>query len=540
MAIKGSLREASLPDVLQLLALGQKTGCLSVTDRTSFGYVYFDKGRISYASIVNRRDRLGDLLVRNGAITPAQLEHAIAAQEKQRDRRLGEILVEQGVITRERLHEHVRLQIEEAVYYLFTWTQGTFSFEADVFPEGQPFLVSINPESLLLEGARRVDEWSLIEMKVPGFDIIFDVDLPRLAAAETELSREEARVVPLIDGTRDVAAIVEESGLGEFAVGKALYSLATAGFLHRVGRSRPPEELARQARVEEHRNLGVAFYKAGMTEEAAREFRRVAELQPSDLQAQFYLSLVLARSGQFIDAAEMLRQASARTDATVAVLHNLAYVLECMWRYDEAATALDQAIARGGADDAVVLTSLGVLALKQGDVPKADGILTAARAHWGKRPPSPAWYHYGALAAAAGGDLDRALAIATEGTSAHPRSAPLYNLLSTIHERKGDLAAAAQAAERGLQEDPNLPQLHKNIGDSHYRAGQYDEAVEAYERALRLDQNLGGDVYFKLGNIHYKRGQKPEAIACWERALALDPKNELVRTNLDLVRTVLT
>ena len=37
MAIRGSLKEASLPDVLQLLAMGKKTGCLSVTHRSSFG-----------------------------------------------------------------------------------------------------------------------------------------------------------------------------------------------------------------------------------------------------------------------------------------------------------------------------------------------------------------------------------------------------------------------------------------------------------------------------------------------------------------------
>ncbi|MGI8843801.1 MAG: DUF4388 domain-containing protein, partial [Gemmatimonadaceae bacterium] len=58
MAIRGSLLEASLPDVLQLLAMGQKTGVLSIGDRSNFGYIYFDRGRISYARIVNRRDRL--------------------------------------------------------------------------------------------------------------------------------------------------------------------------------------------------------------------------------------------------------------------------------------------------------------------------------------------------------------------------------------------------------------------------------------------------------------------------------------------------
>src|SRR3989441_3055473 len=74
MAIKGSLKEASLPDVLQLLALGQKTGCLSIADRSNFGYIYFEKGRICYASIVNRRDRLGDIMVKHGKITQSQLE----------------------------------------------------------------------------------------------------------------------------------------------------------------------------------------------------------------------------------------------------------------------------------------------------------------------------------------------------------------------------------------------------------------------------------------------------------------------------------
>ena len=77
MAIKGSLKEASLPDVLQLLAMGKKTGCLSVTHRSNFGSIYFDKGKISYASIVNRRDRLGDILVKSGLLSAERLDEAL-------------------------------------------------------------------------------------------------------------------------------------------------------------------------------------------------------------------------------------------------------------------------------------------------------------------------------------------------------------------------------------------------------------------------------------------------------------------------------
>ncbi|MBW8839790.1 MAG: DUF4388 domain-containing protein, partial [Gemmatimonadetes bacterium] len=110
MAIKGSLKEASLPDVLQLLAMGKKTGCLAVTHRSNFGYIFFEKGRICYASIVNRRDRLGDMLVKNSVISQEQLESAVAAQSKTRDKRIGELLVEQSALTREELHQYVRRQ----------------------------------------------------------------------------------------------------------------------------------------------------------------------------------------------------------------------------------------------------------------------------------------------------------------------------------------------------------------------------------------------------------------------------------------------
>ena len=157
MAIRGSLREASLPDVLQLLALGKKTGCLSVTDRSSFGYIYFDKGRITYATIVNRRDRLGEILVKNGVVTSEALQGAVAAQGAH-NKRLGQVLVERELLSADDLKQYIHVQIEEAVFYLFTWTQGTFSFDAGVLPDDRESVVSINPESLLLEGARRVDE----------------------------------------------------------------------------------------------------------------------------------------------------------------------------------------------------------------------------------------------------------------------------------------------------------------------------------------------------------------------------------------------
>lgn len=532
MAIKGSLREASLPDVLQLLWMGKKTGCLSVTHRNNFGYIYFDKGRISYASIVNRRDRIGDMLVKAGSITPEQLQGAIDAQGKHRDKRIGDLLVELGHITRDALHEHVRVQIEEAVYLLFTWNEGTFNFEAEVHPERQDLLVSINPESLLLEGARRVDEWGLIAKKIPSFDMVFDADWRKLAATELPLTPEQQNILQHIDGRRDVSSIIELSGLVEFEVGKALYGLLTAGLAHRVGRaSRVNLQAIPEGKTDEHLNLGVAFYRTSMWEDALREFRQVLALNKEDASALFYVGLVLLRQGKWPEAIAAYQEAAGRPGARAATFHNLAIALERVGRYGEALGALQDANKRGGNKDPRIQTSIGVVTLLTGDVPAAERALKEARPLW-NGPPSSAWYHYSSLSAALLGEIDRAQQLLQEGILQHQRSAALHNNLAALLEHRGAYDEALQEAERGLANDPAMPQLHKNIGDLYYRANRYDEALEAFERALKTDPNLGDDTYVKLGNIRLRRQEREEAAKCWQRALELDPGNTTARTNL--------
>lgn len=533
MAIRGSLREASLPDVLQLLAMGKKTGCLSVTHRQHFGTIFFNKGRIAYASIVNRRDRLGDMLVNNGLIGREDLERAIALQVADPARRIGEILVASGCIEREQLHEYVRRQIEEAVYLLFTWNQGTFTFEPEVHPDAQDVVVSISPESLLLEGARRVDEWSLVEKKIPSFDLVFALDRDHLASASVELSQAQDALLPLIDGRRDVTALVDDSGLDEFEVGKALYGLATAGFLHRVGRSPGPEAVATDTRVQEHRNLGLAFYKTAMYDEAMREFRRVVELRPGDLDAEFHIGLVALRQEHLDEAEKAFRACLARAEGHAAATINLAYVLERAGHVEDARALLAEA-ERARPGEPTVRLSQGVLALRTGDLAAAERHLQAASLLWASRPKPAAWFHYAGLVAGLRGELDQAIAILEDGIRGHPHHATLHNNLAVALERHGRFEDAAAAIERAGIEDPSVPQVHKNIGDLQYRQGRYDEALEAYLRAVRYDPDLGGDVYLKLGNIRYRRREREGAQRCWERSLALAPDNPMARNNLEL------
>jgi len=536
MAIKGSLKEASLPDVIQLLAMGRKTGCLAVAHRQNFGYIYFEDGRITFASIVNRRDRIGDMLVRSGRISHEQLSQAVDRQEKQQDRKLGEILVDMGLVTRAELEVHMRVQVEEAVYFLFTWNAGTFNFEAGVRPEREDFLVSIGPESLLLEGARRVDEWSLIAKKIPSLDIVFQADAVRVAASGVRLSDEQEQLLPLLDGTRDVQELVDSTGLVEFEVGKALYGLITAGFAHRVGTSAaeaaPPR--VNDARVEEHRNLGIAFYRTGMLDEATREFRRVAELRPAEANASFHLGLIALRQARWAEAADAFKQAVDKGGVRPAALHNLAYALERLGRLAEAEAAAGEAVTRAR-EDARLMTGWGIIALKRDDYEVAQGRLTRARELLGNKPTPALWFWAAALAAAGRGDVPAGLAVAREGVETWPAHSVLRNNLAVLLETAGEVAEAEQVLRSALADDATLPQLSKNLGDLLYRAGRFEEAQEAYDRAAKLAPELGDDLYFKLGNLAFKRRDRERARDCWQRAATLNPSHQLARANLEIL-----
>ena len=535
MAIKGSLKEASLPDVIQLLFLGRRTGCLAVADRQNFGYIYLADGRICYASIVNRRDRLGDILVKGGRISAEQLQAAIQQQESAREQKLGEILVSTGAIRRKELEDYMRLQIEEAVYFLFTWSSGTFNFEAGVRPEREDFLVQINPEYLLLEGARRVDEWSLIEKKIPTFDLIFTLERARLDGAGVTLSAQQQQLVPLLDGTRDVQQVVEDSGLVEFEAGKALYGLITAGFAHRSGTSSAAAiPKVHETRIEEHRNLGIAFYKTGMLDEGLREFRRVAELRPSESSAPFFLGLIALKQARWDDAADAFRAAVEKGGPRPAALHNLALALEHAGELDEAEIAYGEAAGRAR-EDARIMLGWGIVALKRGDAAVAQGRLARARELHGERVSPAVWYWAASLAAAGADHADAAIALLREAAEIYPVNAVLANNLAVLLELGGDVGSAETVLRAALNEDPTLPQLSKNLADVLYRSGHYDEALEAYERAAKLDPELGDDLYFKMGNIAYKRREHDRARTSWQRATTLNPGHQLARANLDML-----
>ncbi|HSG09892.1 MAG TPA: DUF4388 domain-containing protein [Longimicrobiales bacterium] len=537
MAIEGSLQDANLADICQLLGMSRKTGCLSVTDRSNFGYIYFGNGRVIYASVLNRPDRLGELLVRNHVVTRKDLSRAMEMQAQARGRRLGEILVELGTIDREKLQRYIQMQIEEAVYHLFGWTQGSFHFDPEQKPdEDGIFLVNVNVDSLLMEGARRVDEWSLMEKKIPSFDIVFQLDKhPGASDEDVELSRDQSKILPFIDGVRTVTDIMNEAGLVEFETGKALYGLIQGGFISRAGEKSTVAETGGDTLLQEHLNLGVAFYRSGMMEDAAREFEAALAMDPKQGRANFMLGLMAIRAGRLEDALQRFGSMPEEGRDAYAVHRNRALTLELLERYEEALQALDRALRVRPEDlDCHVLE--GIVHLKAGNASKALESFRAYRTSGKLKRPSPLYYAYAVLASAMEGDLDYAVAVGREGLGHHPESGPLLVNTGAVLERRGEVAAAEALYRRAVAVAPSPPQAHKNLGDQAWDRGDYESARTQYEKAVKINPRLGDDVYLRLGNLAYIDNDRDVALLLWRRARDLNPHNEAVRTNLETLQ----
>ncbi|MBC7794038.1 MAG: DUF4388 domain-containing protein [Clostridia bacterium] len=262
MALRGTLKDFGVADIFQLIGHQGKTGFLIIRERGRETSIGFRDGSVVSASSSTRkeRDMLGGLLVRAEVITNEQLGQALDIQ-KRRGGRLGEILVDAGAVTPQSMQQFVRLQMNDSLYPLFLWSNGTYEFNqtpVDLPQDIEP----LRSEGVLMEGFRQVDEGPGIRKAIPGYGITFKrvEDLEKLDAGESgsgeeeldfddafaefesgtsshrtnrlkNIGQNERIVYQLAVPGRDVQKIIDLSRLGEFETCKALTTLIDAGIV---------------------------------------------------------------------------------------------------------------------------------------------------------------------------------------------------------------------------------------------------------------------------------------------------------------------
>jgi hypothetical protein len=129
MKISGSLEDVGIAEVMQVIHFGARTGRLTVASLDRRAEISFLKGGVVQAW-AQGAERLGDLLLRDGAILERDLDEALEAQrEVLPARALGRVLLDRGTVTAGVLNQALGRQILGAVREVARWRQGSFSFE---------------------------------------------------------------------------------------------------------------------------------------------------------------------------------------------------------------------------------------------------------------------------------------------------------------------------------------------------------------------------------------------------------------------------
>jgi len=174
MTFQGSLKELHLPDVIQLVSVSGKTGAFYLQKGSEAGTIWLQAGRIVHALF-------------------------------------GE------------------LSGEEAVYALATWNDGTFRFAQEEASPGHT--ITKNNTSLLMEAARRLDEWRVLSKRIPSLDLVPRFQVPEGKQGQINLNTQEWMVLSKIDGKNSLREIARQLGTGTFEVAKMLYGLVTMGLV---------------------------------------------------------------------------------------------------------------------------------------------------------------------------------------------------------------------------------------------------------------------------------------------------------------------
>lgn len=230
--ITGNLANFRIIEVLQMLGLQRQTGRLVITRNNEDAAIYFKDGLVVFAAshCGDGSNPLDGLLRRSCRLREDQLRHVMQTAAATKEP-VDSVIVREKVLNAKGFADCLKRHTEAEVYKVMAWREGSFFFEKSQPPEfANP--VNLKVDDLLLEGARRADEWLLIQQKIPDFNVVFE----SMIADAAELTRRglsdiDLKVFSLIDGRRTIQEIIDIACLAEFDVAKSMFILMSVNLI---------------------------------------------------------------------------------------------------------------------------------------------------------------------------------------------------------------------------------------------------------------------------------------------------------------------
>lgn len=240
-----ALKDTSLSNILINLNRKQATGTLQTTTPNFTKKIFLVKGDAIFAASTYEDDRLGEMLLKAGEITIEQYEESVKILKKTKKRQ-GAILVELGYLTPKNLFWGVKYQVREIIYSIFNLEDGKCEFIEGSVPEDEVITLKMSMGNLIYEGVKRINNWTRIKRDMPDTSIVLGLSHdPRNLFQDIELTQEDKKVLAMVDGTKTVKGIIDNSLMNSFEVMKTIHILWSIGLLEEKKKAAKKE--ARQA-----------------------------------------------------------------------------------------------------------------------------------------------------------------------------------------------------------------------------------------------------------------------------------------------------
>jgi len=115
------------------------------------------------------------------------------------------------------------LQGEDAIYRLLTWNDGEFEVVFRTVRRRE--VITTSSQAMLMEGMRRLDEWSRLLEQLPPLTHRFEVDAAELAVRLGDVPDDHNRLLRLIDGKRTLLEVIDASDVGDLECLQAIARL---------------------------------------------------------------------------------------------------------------------------------------------------------------------------------------------------------------------------------------------------------------------------------------------------------------------------
>ncbi|HSM91621.1 MAG TPA: DUF4388 domain-containing protein [Anaeromyxobacteraceae bacterium] len=301
--LAGDLSGFPIVDFVAFVHQSRVTGVLTVASEGVERSITFKDGEVRSADSSASGERLGEVAVRLGFATEAQL-----AAVRSSGQPIGRALVAGGVVSANDLWKCVHEQVGEVFHAILLAGEGVFFLVDEEVAERAGPALAVNTQSLLMDGIRRIDEMSLFRARIPGPGAALRRREPR---RPVPLNAAEQQLLALVDGRRTVAELAAAAHLGEFDATKTLYHLAEAGYVEASGDVRGGATAGGRlerlvAALNELLQL-VAASVPGRHQPAFHEAVRGFLAEPSALHAPLWHGLTPAGDGS-LDAAALLER----------------------------------------------------------------------------------------------------------------------------------------------------------------------------------------------------------------------------------------